>query len=653
MRAALPTLPPRLLRFGRTLCLIGAGSAYLCGMLVLGAFAHVSADLPDPSRLWEQTRPPSIQIVDRQGRDLAVRGAHALEPLPVTALPVHLRQAVLATEDRRFHSHAGIDPYGLARATLANLRAGQIVEGGSTLTQQLTKNVFLTPEQTLERKAQEMIIAVWLERRFTKPELLRLYLSRVYFGSGAWGIEAATDHYFGRAPDRISLSEAALLAGLLKAPSALNPSYSPDRAATRMRTVLYAMDDQGLMADGVLEEALNTPVAVFGPRRSGDPDYFIDWIWPEIEAQVGVPNRDLVIQVTLDRDLQRVAEASLATRLDPARNASQGALVMLDGQGDVLAMVGGADYSASQFNRAVQAKRQPGSAFKPIVYLAGLRAGMNPWTASLDAPIDVNGWQPRNFKKEFAGPILLEDAMARSINTVSVRVLQEAGADAVADTAAQLGLDGLKPYASLALGAQGATVMDMAEAYLPFSTGGHAVPGVGVVSISTGDGTPLYDRPLPEPERRLGALEIRQMNRMLIHTVEAGTGRRAQVDGRMIAGKTGTTNDNRDAWFVGYAPDLTLAVWIGNDANQPMARITGGTIPAEIFGDVMSVALMDRPVAMLPQAERPDNPVPEVVEADTSFSALLDQLERATTQSQPTPLPTSRPTSGLIQGPTP
>ncbi|MEM9600841.1 MAG: PBP1A family penicillin-binding protein [Pseudomonadota bacterium] len=653
MQFALPTLPRRLARWGRNLLLAGATGTYLSGMAVLGAFALVCTDLPDASRLWEQTRPPSIQIIDRQGRDLAVRGAHALEPLPITDMPAHLRQAVLATEDRRFHSHAGIDPYGLARAALANLRAGRVVEGGSTLTQQLTKNVFLTPEQTLRRKAQEMIIAVWLERRFTKPELLRLYLSRVYFGSGAWGIEAATDRYFGRPPDRIGLSEAALLAGLLKAPSALNPSYAPDRAAERMRTVLRAMDRQGLMAEGVLETALNTPVSVNGPRRSGDPDYFIDWIWPEIESQVGIPNRDLVIQVTLDRDLQRAAESSVATRLDADRLAAQSALVMLDGQGDVLAMVGGADYSVSQFNRAVQARRQPGSAFKPIVYLAGMRAGMNPWTASLDAPIDVNGWKPRNFIKEFAGPITLEDALARSINTVSVRVLQGAGAEAVAQTAASLGLEGLQPYASLALGAQGASVMDMAEAYVPFATGGYAVPPVGLISISTGDGMPLYDRPLPQAERRLSALEVRQMNRMLVHAVETGTGGRAKINGRMIAGKTGTTNDHRDAWFIGYAPDLTLAVWVGNDANQPMRRVTGGTIPAEIFSDVMSIALEDRPFAALPVVEPRELSAPdplilepvtsEPVASETSFSALLKQLERAASQSQ----------DGPAQGPTP
>ncbi|WP_298917839.1 PBP1A family penicillin-binding protein [uncultured Algimonas sp.] len=629
MRLALPTLPPRLLTFGRIAATAGFACAYLVGMAVLTAFAHVSADLPDASRLWEDNRPPSIQFMDRQGRDIAVRGAHALEPMPIANVPAHVRQAVLATEDRRFYAHSGIDPYGLARATVANLRAGRVVEGGSTLTQQLTKNVFLTPEQTLNRKAQEMIVAIWLERRFTKNELLRLYLSRVYFGGGAWGLEAATQTYFGRTPDDISLSEAALLAGLLKAPSALNPAHNPNDSAARMRTVLRAMDRQDLLGEGALDAALAAPVSVLMPRRSATPDGFIDWIWPEIERRVGVPNRDMVIQVSLDADLQRATQAALAAYLDPSRGADQGAAVLLGGRGDVLAMVGGADYSESQYNRAVQARRQPGSAFKPIVYLAALRAGLKPWTMSTDSPITVDGWTPRNFSKTFAGPIALEDALARSINTVAVKVSEQAGRHRVVATAAQLGLEDLKPYASLALGAQGVSVIDMTEAYLPFSTGGDAWAPYGLISIATADGTPLYHRDPPAPRRVLSAEEVRHMNRMLVGTVERGTGRRALIADREVAGKTGTTNGNRDAWFVGYAPDLTLGVWIGNDANAPMDRITGGTIPAQVFSDVMGAALSERPFASLPRTAKPD----DLVRRDR-LNSLLDRIELATAAGQ-------------------
>lgn len=625
MRVALPHISSRLVRLTLRAGVTALTLAYLCGMAVLGAFAHVSANLPDPSRLWEQNRPPSVQIVDRQGRDLDVRGAHALQAVPVQSLPPHVRQAVLATEDRRFYSHAGIDPYGLARAARANLQAGRIVEGGSTLTQQLTKNVFLTPEQTLTRKAQEMIVAVWLERRFTKNELLRLYLSRVYFGNGAWGLEAASETYFGRSPESLSLSEGALLAGMLKAPSSLNPRYNPKGAAERMRTVLRAMDRQNLMADGVLETALSTPVAVLAPRRSDTPGYFIDWVWPEIERQVGIPNRDLVIQVSLDRDLQRVAQRAVSAHLDPDRRADQAGLVLLGDGGDVLAMVGGADYAKSQFNRAVQAQRQPGSSFKPIVYLAGLRGGLRPWTVRTDAPVAVEGWTPRNFKKTFAGPVTLENALARSINTVAVIVAEETGRERIVETAASLGLEGMKPYASLALGAQGTTVMTMAEAYQPFATGGDARPGYGLISIATAEGFPLYDHQPVVPRRVLGPEELRHMNRMLVRTVEQGTGRNARIRGRTVAGKTGTTNNHRDAWFVGYAPGATLAVWVGNDANQPMRRVTGGTIPARIFHDVMAATLAERPVAELPQTAKPDWAVRQ-----TKLTSLLDRLEQAT-----------------------
>lgn len=620
----------------RVTAILGGVLAYLLGMIVLMAFTHVSSDLPDPSRLWEENRPPSIQFVDRQGRDLAVRGAQALDPVPISDLPVHLRQAILATEDRRFYAHAGIDPYGLARASLANLKAGRIVEGGSTLTQQLTKNVFLTPEQTLHRKAQEMIVAIWLERRFTKNEILRLYLSRVYFGNGAWGVEAASQSYFGRSPEQISLPEAALLAGLLKAPSALNPIYNPQGSADRMRTVLRSMERQKLFGDRVLEQALSAPVQVRAPGQSKQPSFFIDWIWPEIEAEVGIPNRDLVIQVSLDRDLQTAAQHAVARHLDADKRADQAALVLLDNDGAVLAMVGGADYSKSQFNRAIQAKRQPGSSFKPVVYLAALRAGLRPWTERVDAPITVDGWTPRNFKPEFLGTVSLEDALALSVNTVAVGVSEEIGRDRIVETAASLGLDKLKPYASLPLGAQGASVMDMAEVYHPFATQGHAYSGYGLISIATGTGVPLFDRTPTDPVSVLTPEEVRHMNRMLVRTIEAGTGRKARIDGRDLAGKTGTTNDHRDAWFVGYAPGTTLAVWVGNDENKPMKRVTGGTIPATIFRDVMAATLADRPIAALPQLAKPNWAVRQA-----ELSSLLDRLEQATRETRP-PVPTAQ-----------
>jgi penicillin-binding protein 1A len=640
MRFALPTLSPRLtqgVKLGLQRSLIAGGTlAYLGGMAILGLFAHLSGDLPDPARLWEQNRPPSIQIIDRQGRDLVVRGAQAQAPTPITSLPPHMRQAVLATEDRRFYAHSGVDPYGLARAAYRNLRAGRVVEGGSTLTQQLTKNVFLTPDQTLTRKAQEMMLAVWLERRFSKDELLRLYLSRVYFGGGAWGLEAASDLYFGRPPTELTLSEAAMLAGLLKAPSALYPVDHPDRAAARMRTVLRGMDRRGLLDDGVLETALTAPVSVYRPRRNDPAEYIVDWIWPELERQIGVPNRDLIVQLSVDALLQQLAHAAVNTHLDPDRGASQGALVLLGGDGAILAMVGGRDYQISQFNRATTMQRQPGSSFKPVVYLAAIRAGMSPWAEEIDSSITIGDWTPENFGGDTSNKRWrLEDAMAESLNTVAVRVSESIGAEAVVETAATLGLNDLSPLPSLALGAQGVGMIDLARAYQPFGTMGYQAEPHALLSIATADGTPLYDRTPTEERRVLNPSELRLMNRMLVRSVEQGTGRAARISGRDIGGKTGTTNDNRDAWFVGVAPDLSLAVWVGDDDNQPMRGVTGGTIPARIFADVMGAALEDRPRATLPQAPEPDWAIRQA-----EFNSLLDTLEAAVPPAQ-APAPAS------------
>lgn len=613
----------------KTALLSGAACAYLGGMAVLGVFAQLSGDLPDPAQLWEQSRPPSIQIIDRQGRDIAIRGAHAEAPIPVAELPHHVRQAVLATEDRRFYSHSGVDPYSLARAMVRNVQAGRVVEGGSTLTQQLTKNVFLTPEQTLTRKAQEMMMAIHLERLLSKDEVLRLYLSRVYFGGGAWGLEAASELYFGRPPTELSLSEAAMLVGLLQAPSAYYPVENPDKAASRMRTVLSAMHRQGLMTDAALEAARTAEVSVLRPQTNDPAEYLIDHIWPELERVAGVPSQDMVVQLSMDLELQRAAHAAVNAHLDPDRGANQGALVVLDDRGGILAMVGGRSFRDSQFNRATQMQRQPGSSFKPIVYLAALRAGLSPWTTRTDAPIEVDGWAPENFTEDFAGEMRLEDALARSINTVAVSVNEEIGRDAVVETAATLGIADLQPFASLALGAQAVSVETMARAYLPLAAGGDLPRTYALQSVATATGTPIHDHVPSAPERVLSADELRLMNRMLVRAVERGTGRRARVDGRTVAGKTGTTNDNRDAWFVGYAPGISMAVWVGDDENAPMDGITGGTIPAKIFSEVMAAALADQPVTALPQASEPD-----WARRQVEFRSLLDRLSAANAQTE-------------------
>ena len=602
--------------------LAGTACAYLSGMAVLAGFAVSAKDLPDPKKLWESNRPVSVQVLDRNGRDILVRGAAVERPVDLDTLPFHIPVTFLATEDERFRNHIGIDPRALLRALWQNIRARRYVQGGSTLTQQLTKNIFLTPEKTLSRKAQEMMLSVWLERDFTKNELLEMYLTRIYFGSGAWGLENASLRYFGKPASELSLAEASMLSGLLRAPSSLNPVASFERATKRQHVILDSMDAQGLLGENIAAAAKAEPITIHSPKDTEGAQYFVDWIWADLESRIGVPTQDIIVQTTLDIDAQAASQAALIEHLDPERGAKQGAIISLDGTGGVRALVGGLDYGQSQFNRATQAVRQPGSAFKPFVYLTALRAGKSPWDATIDAPITIDDWTPENFSEEHLGPITLNKALAKSLNTVAVSLGEEIGRDAVIATAEQLGLNNLKPYRSLALGAQGHTPMEMAESYLPFANWGTKRDAHGILSISTADGTPLYDRIAPSAAVVLGAQELADMNHMLTEVVENGTGRRARIDGHMIAGKTGTTNDFRDAWFVGYAPDRVTAVWVGNDENTEMDEVTGGTIPAMIFKQAMTSQLTDAPAAKLPISTQPD-----WARKNAQLQSLLDRLE--------------------------
>ena len=600
----------------------GTACAYLCGMAVLAGFAASAKDLPDPKKLWESNRPVSVQIIDRNGRDILVRGAAVERPVDIEVLPFHIPVTFLATEDERFRNHIGIDPRALLRALWQNLKAKRYVQGGSTLTQQLTKNIFLTPEKTLSRKAQEMMLAIWMERDFTKDELLEMYLTRIYFGSGAWGLENASLRYFNKPASELSLAEVAMLSGLLRAPSSLNPVANFDRATQRQHVILDSMDAQGLLGENIAAAAKSEPLTIHKPKNTEGAQYFVDWIWADLESHIGVPTQDIIVQTTLDIEAQAASQAALSAHLDPERGARQGAVISLDGTGGVRALVGGQDYGESQFNRATQAVRQPGSAFKPFVYLTALRAGKSPWDLIIDAPITIEDWTPENFSTTHRGPITLTQSLASSLNTVAVTLGEEVGRDSVIATAEQLGLENLKPYRSLALGAQGQTPLALAESYLPFANWGAKRDAYGILSISTADGTPLYDRAAPKGAIVLTAPELADMNYMLSEAVERGTGRRARVDGHMIAGKTGTTNDFRDAWFVGYAPDRVTAVWVGNDENTEMDEVTGGTLPAMIFQDTMAAQLSGAPDAKLPISTQPD-----WARKDAQLQNLLSRLE--------------------------
>ncbi len=625
----LPPLSPRVRLWGKRTLMAGVASAYMAGMVGFTGFAIASKDLPDPKRLWENQRPVSVQIVDRQGRDILVRGATVAPRVDLDELPFHIPLTILAVEDRRFHNHIGVDPEALARAMVQNVKAGAYVQGGSTLTQQLSKNVFLSPDKTIRRKAQEMLMSIWLERSFTKDEILEMYLSKVYFGSGAWGLEAASKRYFNKPAAEMNLSEVALLAGLLKAPSALNPVNNAERASKRTKTVLDVLKSQDLVDDAMYAQALAYPIRIHRPQSDNSAQYFVDWIWPEIETVLGdAPTQDIVVQTTLDIEAQRFAHKAVSDHLDLEKGAEQASLITLDGTGAVLAMIGGASYSESQFNRATQAERQPGSAFKPFVYLAALENGLTPWDKRIDAPVTLSNsqddWTPKNFKEDFYGQMTLEEALAKSVNTVTVKVSEEVGRETVISTAERFGLGPLKPLRSLPLGAQVTTPLTLTEAYLPFANFGQMTEAYGIISISTANGTPLYDAPAPETQTVINVDKLAEMNRMMVHTVNRGTGRNARINGRDIGGKTGTTNDFRDAWFLGYTPDIVTSVWVGNDANKPMKNVTGGTIPARIFQDYMSRQLENSlPTNLLVASE------PAWVEQERELNSLLNSIEDA------------------------
>lgn len=579
--------------------------AYACGMIIFCAVAMATKNMPSAETLWKPNRPVSIQIVDRYGRDILVRGASFAPRVKLSNLPAHVPATIIAAEDRRFRYHVGLDPKALTRAMVKNIKAGRYVEGGSTLTQQLSKNVFLTPNKTLRRKAQEMMLSIWLEQAFTKDEILEMYLSRVYFGSGAWGLEAASKRYLGKSANELTIAEGAMMAGLLKAPSLYNPVSAPERSSKRTAIVLELMAQQNLIDHYTHYRSLTDVIEIRRAQSDNSAQYFVDWIWPYLEDAVGTPTQDMVVQTTLDLEAQIQANQSLNQRLDSKRNATQGALVSLDGTGGVLAMVGGRDYTQSQFNRAAQAQRQPGSAFKPFVYLTALRAGLTPWDSREDKPIKIGDWEPENFTEEFKGKMTLENAFRNSINSIAVGLAEEVGRQQVIDTASEFGLKDLEPLRSLALGAQATSPLQLTASYLPFSNYGKTGDPYGILSVSTADGTPLYDRSVQNNPRILSAQNLSHMNRMMTRAVELGTGRRAVIKGRHIGGKTGTTNDFRDAWFVGYAPDIVTGVWVGADDFTPMDKVTGGSIPATIWKDFMETALQDMPKTSLPVSAEP------------------------------------------------
>ncbi|MGJ4896729.1 transglycosylase domain-containing protein [Bradyrhizobium oligotrophicum] len=585
--------------------------ALVCGLwgviALVGVVIWAGAHLPPIQSLEIPKRPPTIEIVGYDGTMLAQRGEMAGANVALKDLPPYLPKAFIAIEDRRFYQHFGIDPIGIARAVVANILHRGVSQGGSTLTQQLAKNLFLTQERTLARKLQEAELALWLERKYSKREILELYLNRVYFGSGAYGVEAAAQRYFGKSARQVTIGEAAMLAGLVKSPSRLAPNRNPEGAAKRAQTVLAAMAEAKFITEAQAQAQIAHPSVAVKPAGAGTINYVADWIGEVLDDLVGQVEESIVVETTIDPKLQSVAEAAIIDELAAKSvkfNVSQGALVAMTPDGAVRAMVGGRNYADSQFNRAVTAKRQPGSAFKPFVYLTAIEQGLTPDTVRQDAPLDLKGWRPENYTREYFGPVTLTQALAMSLNTVAVRVGLEVGPKNVVRTAHRLGIASkLDPNPSIALGTSEVSMIELVGAYAPFSNGGLTVSPHVVTRIRTLDGKLLYMRQTEQPAQVIEPRNAAMMNQMMQETLISGTAKKAEIPGWIAAGKTGTSQDFRDAWFIGYTAHLVTGVWLGNDDNSPTKKATGGGLPVEVWTRFMRSAHQGVPVAALPNAQ--------------------------------------------------
>ncbi len=629
---------------------------------VLGLWAGVAAacvlaffwfTLPPFDLINKFERRASLVFLDPAGETIATYGDLHGGLVKLDEMPPWLPMAVLATEDRRFYSHFGVDPQGLARAAVANFRAGRVVQGGSTITQQLAKNVFLTNERSAARKIQEMLLAFAIERRFSKEDILTVYMNRVYLGAGTYGVEAAAQRYFGKSARDVNAHEAALVAGLLKAPSRLAPTANIVRARARGAEVLDNMVEAGFMTPAQRAAAGQLPLGTVGvaaAQRGGR--YFSDWLVESVQGFVGSQARDLVIVTTLDTRLQRVAEAALEDillREEVRADVHQGAFVLMRPDGAVLAMVGGRDYARSAFNRAVDARRQPGSAFKAFVYLAAAEQGLRPDDRLLDTPLQVGTWRPRNFDNRVSGEISAREAFARSVNTSAVRVAQRVGIDSVARTARALGIGSpIQRNLSSALGSSEVNLLEITGAYASFANGGNGVLPYAIAEIRDTAGNVLYRRQGSGLGPAMSRAALATMTDLMQAVIVSGTGRAAAFD-RPAAGKTGTTNDYRDAWFVGFTADYVGGAWFGNDDGDEMERTTGGSLPARLWKTVMVEAHRNLPVRQLPGSFAPDasparetplaEPAPPVPVAEQPgwFARLLGSLSSSGSVQAPLP----------------
>jgi penicillin-binding protein 1A len=581
----------RLVRWGAVVSIWGVVAV---GVIV----AWHAFGLPNLDALETPERRPSVTLLAADKSVLATYGDLHGGAIRFNEAPPFLIQAIVATEDRRFFEHGGVDFFGIARALVTNLLAGGVRQGGSTLTQQLAKNLFLTPERSYSRKIRELILAFWLEARFSKEQLFTIYLNRVYLGAGTYGVEAAARRYFGKSTRRLNLREASVIAGLLKAPSRYSPLRDPKAAIKRGDQVLANMVAAGFLSQRDADAAKRNRLRAIGRRSGSGARYFADWLLERAAGFVGRTDRDLVIGTTLSPRLQRFAEQRIEQTLagpGARRNVGQAALLSLAPDGAVRAMVGGRRYQTSQFNRATQAQRQPGSAFKLFVYLAALEAGMTPDDMVLDAPVTIAGWRPRNYDGRYRGRLTLAAALAGSVNTAAVRVSEKVGRRKVVALAERLGITSrLKAHPSIALGASEVSLLEMTAAYAVIANHGLAAWPYGITEIRDGEGKLLYRRSANSVGRLLDAKTVARMQIMLKGVIDQGTGKAAKLS-RPAAGKTGTSQDFRDAWFIGFTNDLVTGVWLGNDDSSPTTRVTGGSLPAVLWRRYMTDALKGAP----------------------------------------------------------
>jgi penicillin-binding protein 1A len=624
---------------------MAAGGAVVMLALAIPAFEETRTD-------WRTQGDFSVTFTDRYGNEIGQRGILQGESIPVDELPDIVVKAVLATEDRRFYEHTGIDYLGLFRAMVENARANSVVQGGSTITQQLAKNLFLTNERTMERKVKEAFLSFWLEANLTKKEILQEYLDRAYMGGGTFGISAAADFYFGKRVKDLTLPEAAMLAGLFKAPTKYAPHINLPGARARANEVLTNMVQAGMLTEGQVLAARLHPADIVDRGNIKSPDYFLDWAFDEAKRlgqQFGV--RSMVARTTIDLDLQRAAEESVEFHLrqyGQEYHVSEGALVLIENDGSVRAIVGGRDYGASQYNRATRAQRQVGSSFKPFVYATAMEHGFTPDSVISDGPICWGNWCPKNYGRGYAGRVTLAMALARSINTVPVRLAHDnLGIDAISELTTALGVESpLNNHKTMVLGTSGLTAMDMATAYNSFANGGFVGTRHGITQLRDRTGKLIYDYATdnPAPRRVLSEQADHYMNQMLALVPEAGTGRRAALPGIRSAGKTGTTQSYRDAWYVGYTGNYTASIWLGNDDFTKTNNMTGGSLPAMAWQRLMSYVHQNVPLRNIPGLE----PLPPV-ETKPEPAEPGDAVAAATPAPPERPRTMSRETTVLLR----